>query len=548
MDKGNQRWIVSILLASFFLTIFVGCDNSKNSKKNSDKKVTFKFFQATPGKVPSQTNRILNRITEKTGVSLQFEYLVGEVKQKVGVMISSGDLPDLIDAGDGTAQMINSGSFIPLENEINKYPNIKDYLGKDWEKMKNSKDGHIYFIPQFGIVKNKDGETSHNGEAFWIQKAVLKEFNYPPIPKTLDEYFTLIENYKLKYPTINEKPTIGFEILSVDSKSFFLTNTPTFLAGNPNNGICVVDPKTNLVSNFADKDASKVYYKKLNEVYNKGLIDTETFVQSYEEYLEKLSTGRVLGMVDQKWNFNDALDSLIKQNMIERTYVPCPITIDGVAERYADRPVLNINDGLGITTKCKEPARALKFIDELLSEENQKLIKWGEKDIDYKLNDNGIAYRTEEQRKQQGDSEWRLDNTGYPLRYFPHNEGFFDDGNAILLEQQPQEYIASLGPLDKEVLKAYNHKSFSEFVSAAPPNPVYYPMWTTNFAENAPETIAKAKIENLQRKYDIKMIVTRPEHYIEVWNEYIEELKKVDIKSYEEALNKEMQRRLKEWR
>lgn len=40
-------------------------------------------------------------------------------------------------------------------------------------------------------------------------------------------------------------------------------------------------------------------------------VDPESFTQTYDEYIAKLSTGRVLGMIDQWWNpcynVNDAL-------------------------------------------------------------------------------------------------------------------------------------------------------------------------------------------------------------------------------------------------
>ena len=38
------------------------------------------------------------------------------------------------------------------------------------------------------------------------------------------------------------------------------------------------------------------YFKKLNEEYQKGIVDPESFTQTYDEYISKLSTGRVLGM------------------------------------------------------------------------------------------------------------------------------------------------------------------------------------------------------------------------------------------------------------
>lgn len=523
---------------------------SHSEKKAEDmlkKPITFTFFQATPGKDVPQSNRVLKRIEEKTGVTIKFEYLAGEAKQKIGVMIASGDFPDFIDAGDGTAQMISANALLPIENDIPKYPNLQKYLGDEWNKVKNPKDGHIYVIPQFGNVKNKDGSTSHRGEAFWIQKAVLKEFNYPKV-RTLDEYFDLIKRYKEKYPTIDGEPTIGFEILCYDWRSFCLINPPLFLAGYPNDGIGIVDEKTKTITNFADKEIYKRYYKKLNEVYHQGLIDKEAFVENYDQYIAKLSSGRVLGMVDQAWQFINASSSLNEMNKVERSYVPLPITYDiNIPDRYADRTAINGSSGFAITKYCKDKDRALEFLNELLNDDMQRLVQWGEKDIDYKLDAAGKIYRTDKQREQQKSMDYVVQNLGLPLIWFPHYEGFFDDGNAYNINEQPEEFRASLTDYDKELLDAYGYNTFADFLSPAPKNPIYYPMWNMVFPTNQPETIAKAQIEELQQKYDVKMIIAKPEDVEAIWQEYLNELKKVDIAAYEKAMNEELQRRYSEW-
>ena len=56
------------------------------------------------------------------------------------------------------------------------------------------------------------------------------------------------------------------------------------------------------------------YYQKLNEMNALGLVDKETFTQNYDQYMAKISSGAVLGMFDQHWNFQDAENSLITQD------------------------------------------------------------------------------------------------------------------------------------------------------------------------------------------------------------------------------------------
>ena len=57
-------------------------------------------------------------------------------------------------------------------------------------------------------------------------------------------------------------------------------------------------------------------------------VDPESFTQNYREYLEKLASGRVLGMVDQWWQFvYDVNDSLERMTAMGCGYVPLPITM-----------------------------------------------------------------------------------------------------------------------------------------------------------------------------------------------------------------------------
>jgi len=70
------------------------------------------------------------KITELTGVKLKTEYLVGaDARQKAGVMIASGDYPDIILPGEATGDFVAAGALIPLDDYIEKYgENIKKDL------------------------------------------------------------------------------------------------------------------------------------------------------------------------------------------------------------------------------------------------------------------------------------------------------------------------------------------------------------------------------------------------------------------------------------
>ncbi|WP_199613933.1 ABC transporter substrate-binding protein [Paenibacillus alkalitolerans] len=519
-----------------------GTDTNAPAEQKTDP-LNISVFYGFSGQVPTENNKISKKIKDELGVTLKEEYLVGDSEQKLGVMIAGGEYPDLITAN---TKLVAAGAVIPLEDLIEQHaPNLKKHYEPYWNKMKDPSDGHIYWLPNYGVYTGEFNMTWYAGPAFWIQKAVLKEFGYPK-PKTLEEYFDLIKKYKEKYPEIDGQPTIGFTTLAYDWKKFPLFNPPEHLAGFPNDGGVIV--KNNVAEIFAHKDIAKTYYKKLNEINAQGLMDKEAFTQNYDQYLAKIATGRVLGMFDQHWNFGQGEDSLIAQEKIERTYVGLPLVYDGVKDWYLDRPPINLNNGFGITVDAKDPVRIIKFLDSLLDEKWQKLMQWGVEGEDYLVGDDGMFYRTPEMRKQQEDPAWKLENkmAGF-FGTSPKLEGTFSDGNATSPGSQPKEYFDGLKELDKEVLNAYGYKFWTDFFSEPPENPVYYPAWQIDLIEGSDAKLAATKMEELQVKYYPKAILSKPEQFDSIWDEFVNEAGKINIKAIEDRYNEQIQWRIENW-
>lgn len=556
-DRKKSLLRVGATLLLSLTVVLAGCSGgngkeTSNGKTNGaagtevgvDNPIEISVFLGEAGQQPTADNKIYKKIKDELGVTFKFEFLAGDKNQKLGVMIAGGDYPDMISAD---TKLTAAGAVIPLEDIIEEHaPNLKKHFEKYWNQMKDPNDGHIYYLPNYGAYNGEVSDTYYSGPAFWIQKAILKEFNYPT-PKTLDEYFDLIAKYKEKYPTIDGTPTIGFEILNYDWKNWGLLNAPQHLIGHPNDGGVVV--KDGVGEIFADKDYAKDYYKKLNEINDKGLLDKEAFTQNYDQYMAKLSSGAVLGMFDQHWNFGSAVDSLKTQNKLERTYVGLPLVYDtATKDYYRDRPSLNLNNGFGITVNAKDPVKIIKVLDKLIEEDWQKLMTWGVEGEDYFVNDQGRFMKTQEQRDHAADATWKLANKADAFyATAPKIEGYFSDGNATAASNQPEEYQASLKPYDKEILDAYGFNSFVDFFSAPPENPVYYPAWSVDLVEGSPAKIASTKLNETSTKYLPKAILANPAQFESTWSEYVAEIQKLDIKAYEERINEVLKWRIENW-
>ena len=189
------------------------------------------------------------------------------------------------------------------------------FHGKDWEVLKprlEKSNNSEYWISKISRNKERDDEINKKllflgwtVIRFWgndIKKntdeciRVIEETIFEI--KTMDDYFNLIESYNEANPTMEDgTENIPYTILCDDWRYFCLENAPMFLDGYPNDGSCMVDPETQKVMDYNTTDTAKAYFGKLNEEYKKGIVDPESFTQSYDEYISKLSSGRVLGMI-----------------------------------------------------------------------------------------------------------------------------------------------------------------------------------------------------------------------------------------------------------
>lgn len=509
----------------------------------------FSMYIAMPGTEIPTDNRVYNKIAEKIGAKAKITWLTGQTaKESIGTMVAGGDYTDFVVGSDGTSLLIDAGALLPIDEYWDKYPNIKNYLSEsDWNKVR-SEDGHIYLIPQFGVVNGKDTQTYHNDEAFWIQIRVLEWAGYPTI-KTVDEYFDLIAKYKEANPTMEGGlENIGFEMICDDWRYYSLENPPMFLAGYPNDGCCIVDPETLTAYNYNTTDIAKRYFNKLNEEYKKGIIDPECFTLNYDQYIAKISTGRVLGLVDQYWNFQTAEQSIETQGLYDNAYVPLPLVMDeGTEPKWHSGYSLDVSNGLSITTSCKDPEGAFQMIEDMLSQEMQTLVWWGEEGIDYMVGDDGVFYRTEEQRAKALDKEYLINelcNSGYS--YFPHYVGMNLDGiNAYAPNFQPGEYYDGQSEAKKKVMDAYGYKTFAEFVNEAGENSDWYPMWSYSNTWTADTDYGLAKVNMDEVKHEWLPKVIMSDDFQGAWDQYMSVLgERVDMKVYEDALTAEVRRRV----
>ncbi|URN95294.1 MAG: ABC transporter substrate-binding protein [Candidatus Pristimantibacillus lignocellulolyticus] len=563
--RSSVRIAICLLLA--IMLVVTGCGsksggdkvNSTNTPTNGSKdaegkdpaekpldKVTFTYFNGAGAAKDINTNETtIGKILEdQTGVNFKIENLVGDLNTKIGTMNASRKYPDVLIPDAAIDEVLAAGGFIDLTKLIDEYgPNIKRVYGPYMEQMKD-KDGKIMFLPFSNVVGEFVPDPNINQGAFWVQRGVLKEAGYPEI-KTIDQYFQLIRDYEKKHEGDN---LTGFISLTHDWRFFATTNAPMHLAGYPNDGEVTVDMSTFEAKVYSNNDDTKRYMKLLNELNAEGLFDKASFIDNYDQYLAKLTSGKVLGFFDYGWQIANAQNVLKDAAKADPTqddlvYFPLPITFDGQKDQYLDPPGFVKNRGMGITVSAQNPERIIQFIDNLLTEENQIMKSWGIQGETYEINEEGRFYRTAEQVKKI-DEPFR---ESFGFKYFDWNwpqygtNSTLENGNAYAPGYQPEVFQMDMTEADKTILAAYGVQTYAEMF-AAPDDRPWYPAWGIAKEQGSAEQIYETKKTELTRKYFPKLVLDPPSKFDSNWEEFTAEFNKLDTAGYETFVTSEIKK------
>ena len=266
--------------------------------------------------------------------------------------------------------------------------------------------------------------------------------------------------------------------------------------------------------------------------------------KTYEEYLDKLGTGAVLGMVDQWWQFYYNLAEPYETNGLSDLgcdYVPLPITMDkGTSNQWhtSRNAEMDTSSGLSITTSCEDVQGALQFVNDLLDSDITKLRFWGEKDLDYSVDENGMFYMNSEQGKRHGDSV--LNESHFcPYSYFPRVEGLLDDGiNAFSMEYQPVEFMKSLKPDIRECFEAYGVQNYVELLGTNEAPGAWYPMYsyTQSLSSKSKGGMIRDEIDAVKRSWLPQVIMS--DDFASTWDAYMAAYQECNPQDYFDILQR----------
>jgi putative aldouronate transport system substrate-binding protein len=123
-------------------------------------------------------------ILERTNARVEIDWRVIEnYGTQVATLLASGELPDILVAGDyGVTNLASEGAIIPLDDYLDLIPNIVAAVGEKRMANWRSADGHIYTIP---TIVDVPGSQSVMIRQDWLDALGMKA------PETWEEWLAL---------------------------------------------------------------------------------------------------------------------------------------------------------------------------------------------------------------------------------------------------------------------------------------------------------------------------------------------------------------------
>lgn len=541
MRRGRKRAAQAGLLALAGIGLCScgteGTENGTASAGSASDAVTFTFYNADGSEDP-WTDPVAKAITEATGVTLETEYPSNEADNSIYLMVATGEYPDLIFAKGDSGILIQNDALIDLSDLIDEYgPHIKALYGDDYESLRYSEDDPAIYQLCSSPVQEEVLTTAGTAQLQW---AVLAENDYE-IPYTLEEYTQMLRDYMQKHPTINGQRTIGISISCTDWHWYTTLSDPSgYIANGASDDGQWIVADDGTVSYKHAADGQKEYFRWLNQMYAEGILDPDFATQTHEDYIAKIASGRVLGLLDADWDIETAESSLKAQNMYERTYAGLPVTMDESVTCVSLREQnLAVGWGVGITTACEDPVRAVQFLDWLCTEEAQILVNWGIEGVNYFYDENGVRYRTAEEIEQSETDVTYKETTGVGFHKYPFpcygNTAVDSTGNYycvdskdLIVTEYNKEERAALAAWDVTMLiDIFPQKEDFE-------ETYYSPLWSKTLPEDVSELLSA--LDAVAWPGLIDCIVCAPEDFDRTWETLQENLVSAGLYEAEEKM------------
>lgn len=365
----------------------------------------------TAAKVIEDGDRIIAYINEKFGIDLNVEYVPEGSTEKVNVAMASGDFPDIVTGAYGTTatqSWIENGMVISLNQFLDDYPNLKAWVEEySWSAV----DGEYYglpFITQYSVANSL---IAMRGD--WLAALDLS------YPTNLDEVKDVLYAFTYNDPDGDgQQNTYGFSgVKPVANFNWVFYAYGRQYGDYEFNGEGEVIP-------FFEHESFIPAMTYIKELWDAGVIDPEFVLNDNSKLEEKFFQGKIGAMPHAMYRHVTRLESSLQELFPEATlaYGLPPVGPDG--ESYGLSAAGRSGFMTCITAACKDPEKAVAFLDFMVSPEGNDLVRLGIEGIHYTKNGDEIVMNEEEREKDAFSPNGWAHALAWGSLYWPLESGY----------------------------------------------------------------------------------------------------------------------------
>lgn len=466
------------------------------------------------------------RVTAKTGVDLNFMKPVVDDGQKLNMMIAGNQLPDILtlDKNDAALKkMAEAGMLWSLDELIDQYaPKMREILPKEILSNYQMADGKTYQFTTWiqgeawqKAAREYDQIVGTNQPIITVRKDYYDEIGRPEI-RNMTEFIAAVKQMKENHPDkIGFYPADGSMSADEFGKSAKLSHY----------GI-----QMGLSTDFFEKDGGiqwvvrdnkfKEPMKYLNEMYLEGILTKDPFIDTKDVGKAKIEQGDVISYC---WTISDG--EKVPGDNPDTTYEILP-----PFETYGQ-----IRTGAGwlatvIPKTCKDPERAIRFLEYLASVEGHSDVSWGIEGDTYQ---DAVA-----------GAQWHMVD-GKPVLLEEYVKDKNADWGGVASRNGLGEYWIACNELlwnlpwwndQDERMNKFNEQ-FGKYVEFRPELDIQDP------SPESEEGIIRQKAFSLLQQYSVKMIFT--EDFESVYQEFIQKIDELGMNKVEAYWTEEYKNKTK---
>lgn len=537
--KKTKRILATIVAAATVLGMLSGCGN--NTEKNqgdisqtvnvdgqtmadngmtyetglpiTKEKVELSVYVISDASFPNiATSAVWDYVEEKTNIRLNITVLPSASTEKVDLMFTNREYPDLLfDVGASVNQISDAaeaGDLVELGSLLEKYaPTWAEFLGENETVYKQllARNGKLYNLPFVDFAPTDRGVR----DVQYLNKQWMEELNLKT-PTTVSEFTDVLRAFKKAAGTGSIPENVMPYHFQFDAyvKGQFDIYGWYGVYCSTNDYLIVED---GVVKNQSVNPALKEPLKYLNMLYEEGLILPEVFTDSGNTFLSRIEGDKL------------QVGAFGAYSADEKKYIPYgPLDAENGSQSLIRSQAMTANKARAatITAENKYPIATLRLMEWLVSDmEAMQNVSVGMEDF-----------------------YWEYDEEGKINEYvLPVNEAVslsdYRGAHNYFVALKTDKYYENFNLAATEIENTRQWAYYNLYEGRTYSQDMLYTGGTLQESENNRMTILATDL-NSCRKLWLSDFITGTKDIDTYWDKYVEEMKKLGIEEYVELKQK----------